>query len=158
MIAVMTADEKQARRSALMKKVRRQDTAPEMIVRRALHARGWRYRLHRKDLPGTPDIVFPGRQAVVFVNGCFWHGHDCKLGRPPKSRPEFWGPKLAGNRERDKRKIRELSAAGWRVMTVWQCSLVNQVDTFDEIEEFLRSDHAVSETRPAEKSSRCSNS
>ncbi|WP_326914461.1 very short patch repair endonuclease [Sphingopyxis chilensis] len=130
-----------------MKKVRRRDTAPEMLVRQRLHARSWRYRLQVKSLPGTPDIVFVARRAVIFVNGCFWHGHDCKAGRPPKSRPEFWAPKLAANRERDARKVAELVAAGWRVMTVWQCSLKNLDATIDAIENFLNSDTSLAETR-----------
>jgi DNA mismatch endonuclease (patch repair protein) len=135
-----------ASRSALMKKVRQRDTAPELVVRRMLHARGWRYRLHAKHLPGTPDIVFPVRRALIFVNGCFWHGHACRLGRPPKSRAEFWEPKLAANRERDARKVRELAAIGWRVMTVWQCSLADPIGTVGEIEIFLRGDGAIAET------------
>ena len=142
-----------ARRSALMKKVRQRDTAPETVLRKRLHARGWRYRLHVKALPGTPDIVFPARHAAIFVNGCFWHGHECKLGRPPKSRPEFWGPKLAANRERDGRKIRELVAAGWRAMTVWQCSLLDASGTVERVEEFLRGEAEVAET-PAIKANR----
>jgi DNA mismatch endonuclease (patch repair protein) len=134
-----------------MKKVRQRDTAPELVVRRLLHARGWRYRLHAKHLPGTPDIVFPVRRAAVFVNGCFWHGHTCKLGRPPKSRPEFWGPKLSANRERDARKVRELKSIGWRVMTVWQCSLIDPARTVGELEIFLRGDGDIAETTATAK-------
>jgi DNA mismatch endonuclease (patch repair protein) len=130
-----------------MKRVRQRDTAPEVVVRKWLHSRGWRYRLHRRGLPGTPDIVFPAYRAALFVNGCFWHGHECKLGRAPKSRPDFWMPKLAANRERDARKIRELVAAGWRAMTVWQCSLVDRDATIAAIEEFLTGDSPIAETR-----------
>lgn len=140
-------EESKAYRSALMKRVRQSNTAPELEVRRWLHSRGWRYRLHSKGLPGTPDIVFPARRAALFVNGCFWHGHDCKFGRAPKSRPDFWIPKLAANRERDARKIRELVAAGWRAMTVWQCSLGDRDATVAAIEEFLIGDSSITETR-----------
>lgn len=108
-------------RSALMSRIGSKNTAPEVIVRRLLHALGYRFRLHRKDLPGTPDIVLPARQTAVFVHGCFWHAHGCKIGRPPKTRPEFWGPKLERNRERDRENEAALRAAGWTVETVWQC-------------------------------------
>lgn len=108
-------------RSALMGRIGSKDTAPEMIVRRLLHRLGYRFRLHRKDLPGTPDIVLPGRKVAIFVHGCFWHAHGCKIGRPPKTRPEFWGPKLERNRERDARNSTALTTSGWTVETVWQC-------------------------------------
>lgn len=108
-------------RSALMSRIGGKDTAPELVVRQLLHALGYRFRLHRRDLPGTPDIVFPSRRKVVFVNGCFWHGHGCRIGRPPKSRPEFWLPKLERNRQKDERNKRRLRESGWRVLTVWQC-------------------------------------
>ena len=116
--------ETDAARSAQMSLVRARDTKPEMRVRRALHAAGFRYRLHAKDLPGKPDIVFRGARVAVFVHGCFWHQHpdpDCKLARMPKSRLEFWRPKLEGNRLRDKKIRRELRSLGWRVMEVWEC-------------------------------------
>jgi DNA mismatch endonuclease (patch repair protein) len=138
------------RRSALMSRVGPRDTKPEMVVRRHLHARGWRYRLHRRTLPGTPDLVFPSRHAALFVNGCFWHGHGCRLGRLPKTRPEFWAAKIAGNRDRDARKTAQLVEGGWRVMIVWQCSLKNLADSLGEIEEFLRGSRPVAETRPME--------
>lgn len=136
------------RRSALMARVGQRNTKPELVVRRLLHARGWRYRLHRKGLPGTPDIVFPGRQAVLFVHGCFWHGHNCKLCRLPKTRTEFWAAKLSANRERDARKVRELNEAGWRVMTIWQCSLKDPQSVLDATETFLQGQERVLETRP----------
>jgi len=104
-----------------MSRIGGKNTAPELIVRTLLHALGYRYRLYRKDLPGTPDIVFSTRKKIVFVNGCFWHTHNCKIGRPPKSRPEFWLPKLARNKSNDKRTILALRRLGWRVLTVWQC-------------------------------------
>ncbi len=112
------------------------DTAPEMVVRRLLHTAGYRYRLHRRDLPGKPDIVFPTRRKAIFVHGCFWHAHGCKIGRPPKSRPEFWVPKLERNRLRDRENIQALEEAGWNVLVVWQCetrdlkSLATRLITF----------------------------
>jgi DNA mismatch endonuclease (patch repair protein) len=104
--------------------IKHKDTKPELCVRQFLHAAGLRYRLHIKQLPGKPDIVFPGRRAVVFVHGCFWHRHSdptCKLARLPKTRLDFWQPKLDGNAERDHRNVTALEAAGWRVFTVWEC-------------------------------------
>ncbi|WP_237358357.1 MULTISPECIES: very short patch repair endonuclease [unclassified Rhizobium] len=131
-----------------MASVRQRDTKPELIVRRLLHARGWRYRLHKKELPGTPDIVFQSRRAALFINGCFWHGHCCKLGKIPKSRPEFWIPKIASNKERDSRKVQALVDSGWRAMTVWQCALKDCESALNEIEEFLRGVQSVAETPP----------
>lgn len=108
-------------RSALMARIRGKDTQPELIVRRLLHAMGHRFRLHRPDLPGTPDIVLPGQKKAVLVHGCFWHGHGCAAGRLPKSRLEFWVPKIAGNRARDARNLRALRRSGWSVAVVWGC-------------------------------------
>ena len=108
-------------RSALMSRIRGKDTAPEVAVRRVLYSLGYRFSLHRRDLPGTPDIVFQSRRKVIFVNGCFWHAHGCRIGRPPKSRPEFWLPKLQKNRLKDSRNKRALRGLGWGVLTVWQC-------------------------------------
>jgi len=108
-------------RSALMSRIRPKNTAPEMIVRRMLHALGYRFRLHRKDLPGTPDIVFPGRRKAIMVHGCFWHAHGCKIGRPPKSRADFWQSKLERNRQHDAENVTKLQASGWEVETIWQC-------------------------------------
>jgi DNA mismatch endonuclease (patch repair protein) len=111
------------RRSALMRAIKAQDTLPERRVRSLLHALGDRFRLHRRDLPGTPDIVLPGRRCAVFVHGCFWHAHACRVGRTPVSRPEYGIPKLQANRARDARQAAGLEAAGWRVMVVWECAL-----------------------------------
>lgn len=109
-------------RSRRMALVRSKDTKPEMKVRRALHALGFRYRLHVKGLPGHPDLVFPSRKKVVFVHGCFWHRHlGCSLARLPKSRQKFWVPKLEGNRLRDEAAINSLRAVGWGVLVVWEC-------------------------------------
>ena len=99
------------------------DTKPEMFIRRGLHARGYRYRLHDRRLPGRPDLVFSGRRAVIFIHGCFWHGHDCSLFRWPGTRPDFWRAKISGNISRDARVRSELLNLGWRVLDVWECVL-----------------------------------
>lgn len=112
-----------AQRSANMRAVRRTDTAPEMQVRRLLHGLGYRFRLHRRDLPGTPDIVFGPRKKAIFVHGCFWHGHDCKRGRLPASRQEYWGPKIERNRRRDQAALDRLAEIGWIPMVLWECQL-----------------------------------
>jgi DNA mismatch endonuclease (patch repair protein) len=112
-----------ATRSRMMSGIRGRDTRPEVALRKALFARGFRYRLNVKDIAGKPDLVFPGKRAVVFVHGCFWHGHDCALFRLPATRREFWSAKIAGNRERDARVTRTLGENGWRVCTVWECAL-----------------------------------
>jgi DNA mismatch endonuclease (patch repair protein) len=112
-------------RSALMSRIGGRDTAPELTVRRMLHALGYRFRLHRRDLPGTPDVVFPSRRKAIFVNGCFWHAHGCKIGKPPKSKRRYWTPKLERNRARDRENRHDLHALGWRSMTVWQCQIRN---------------------------------
>jgi DNA mismatch endonuclease (patch repair protein) len=112
-------------RSALMSRIGGKNTAPEMEIRRLLHALGYRFRVQRRDLPGRPDIVFPSRRKVIFVNGCFWHAHGCKIGKPPKSRIEYWGPKLEANRERDARNKTKLRGAGWKLLTIWQCQIRN---------------------------------
>jgi DNA mismatch endonuclease (patch repair protein) len=113
---------KQAR-SAHMARIRQKSTGPEMIVRRFLHAAGLRYALHRRDLPGRPDMVFPKHGVALFVHGCYWHGHSCRAGRIPSSNVDYWGPKLAANKERDARKSFELARLGWKVVTVWECQL-----------------------------------
>lgn len=110
-------------RSARMGRVRQRDTALEVLVRKELHRRGLRYRLGGCGLPGRPDLVVPRHRAVVFVHGCFWHAHDCRLGRRPKSNAGFWEQKALANKERDARKEAELRALGWRVFVVWQCEL-----------------------------------
>jgi len=105
-----------------MSAIRGKDTKPEMIVRRVAHRLGYRYRLHRRELPGAPDLVFPRLRKVIFVHGCFWHRHTCKLGQPvPKTRSKFWRDKLEGNRRRDVETRRALREAGWDVLTVWEC-------------------------------------
>jgi DNA mismatch endonuclease (patch repair protein) len=109
-------------RSKIMKAVPTKNTSLEIKVRKLLTHMGFRYRLHRRDLPGTPDIVFPGRKKAIFVNGCFWHQHSgCHRGRPPNSRAEFWGPKLARNVANDTKNLRLLMDLQWRVLVVWEC-------------------------------------
>lgn len=111
-------------RSALMSRIRGKNTKPEMFVRRLVHGMGYRFRLHRKDLPGKPDLVFPRLKKVIFMHGCFWHYHDdpeCKSARIPKSNQAFWKPKLEGNRARDKSNEAKLRELGWEVMVIWEC-------------------------------------
>lgn len=103
--------------------IRGKGTRPEMILRRGLHARGFRFRLHDRRLPGSPDLVFPGRRAVICVHGCFWHGHGCHLFRLPTTRQEFWRAKIKGNASRDAVAEGALVADGWRVLTIWECAL-----------------------------------
>ena len=111
-------------RSRMMSGIRGKNTKPEMAVRKALFASGFRFRLHRRDLPGAPDVVLPGRRVAVFVHGCFWHRHaGCRYAKLPSTRPDFWKAKLEGNAERDRRAIGALSAAGWRVLVVWECAI-----------------------------------
>lgn len=126
-----------SQRSERMGRVRGKDTGPELAVRRLVHRLGYRYRLHRTGLPGKPDLVFPGRRKVIFVHGCFWHRHPdpaCKLARLPKSRQEFWLPKLEGNRARDIRNEQELTARGWGVLAIWEC----QVKDVERLENMIR--------------------
>lgn len=114
-----TRSKEQRRR--IMQSVGTRNTGPEVLVRRVLHRLGFRFRLHRKDLPGSPDIVLPKWRTVLFVHGCFWHGHGCSKGRLPKSRLDYWEPKIDANRRRDAEAAEKLRAAGWRVLTIWQC-------------------------------------
>jgi len=110
-------------RSAIMRAIRSRDTQPELRVRRAAHALGLRFRLQRKDLPGSPDLVFPGRRLALFVHGCFWHGHDCgRRKRRPATNAAYWRAKIAGNRRRDRRALKALRTMGWRTLVVWECA------------------------------------
>ena len=123
-----------------MSRVRGRDTKPEMLVRRLTHGMGYRYRLHRRGLPGSPDLVFPSRMKVIFVHGCFWHQHldpRCKLARLPKSKLDFWGPKLETNRERDERNLVLLAELGWDVLVIWECQTNNREQLQARIREFL---------------------
>lgn len=110
-------------RSRVMSRIRGSNTKPEVWVRKGLFALGFRYRLHRRDLPGRPDVVLPRYNAAVFINGCFWHGHDCHLFRPPATRTDFWRSKIEANRARDARNIEELRLLGWRVLVIWECAI-----------------------------------
>lgn len=112
-----------AQRRLNMSRIRGKDTKPELLVRRGLHAAGLRYRLHVRSLPGSPDLVFPRYRAVIFVHGCFWHGHRCPRFRLPHTRRNFWKQKIAKSRLRDNSARRNLRAGGWRVLTVWECAL-----------------------------------
>jgi DNA mismatch endonuclease (patch repair protein) len=119
--SLMTDIYDKASRSAAMSRIRSGNTTPELRVRSALHRLGYRFRLHRKDLPGKPDIVLPRWSTVVFVHGCFWHSHTCCEGHEPKSNTEYWRAKLARNRERDKRNIDSLRLSGWNCIIIWEC-------------------------------------
>lgn len=111
-------------RSRIMRAVKSRDTKPEMAVRRLIHGMGYRYRLHRRDLPGNPDLAFPARRKAVFVHGCFWHGHDCVRGaRIPKQNRAYWVQKIVKNRERDRETAKALAARGWSCLAIWECEL-----------------------------------
>jgi DNA mismatch endonuclease (patch repair protein) len=108
-------------RRRIMQSVKTKDTGPEMAVRKILFSMGYRYRLHRKDLPGKPDIVLPGRHKAIFVHGCFWHGHECAKGKAAKSRTDYWVAKVNANRARDARNLQDMNTLGWESLVVWQC-------------------------------------
>lgn len=119
MVDVLTPEQRQRN----MSRIRGAHTKPELIVRKLLHKQGFRYRLHRRDLPGCPDIVLPRYNTVIFVHGCFWHAHACPLAKMPATRTAFWTAKIAGNARRDQQTIDALHTNGWRVITVWECAL-----------------------------------
>ena len=125
-------------RSVRMALIRSRDTKPEMAVRKLVHGMGYRYRLHSRELPGKPDLVFKGKLKVVFVHGCFWHLHrNCRNNRPPKSRLAYWGPKLQRNATRDKEARKTLRRMGWRSLVIWECDLQNPERVVKRIREFL---------------------
>jgi len=115
-------------RSRMMAAIRSKDTSPELAIRRGLHALGYRYSLHSSRFPGKPDMVLPKHRAVVFVHGCYWHGHGCRDGRPASSNTGYWGPKITKNRERDARNLAAVEAAGWRHLTIWECAFRRKGD------------------------------
>lgn len=110
----------------MMAGIRGKNTKPEIVLRKGLHRRGFRYRLHCADVPGKPDLVFRSRRAAIFVHGCFWHGHDCAYFRMPGTRPEFWQKKIESNRRRDLVVAQQLKSAGWRFLTIWECAIRDQ--------------------------------
>lgn len=128
-----------ALRSRIMRAVKGRDTAPEMLVRQLAHGLGYRYRLHRADLPGKPDLVFPARRKIIFVHGCFWHGHDCRRGsRAPKENAAYWRKKISGNKERDHANIKKLTALAWRCLVIWECELKQPALVRRVLSRFLR--------------------
>lgn len=128
------------RRSANMRQIRSHNTSPELTLRRMLHRLGYRFRLHRNDLPGKPDLVFPARKKVIFVHGCFWHQHrECREGRVPGSRLEYWGPKLARNQERDAAAQSALVTQGWKFLVLWECELAQDAAAKKKVIQFLGS-------------------
>jgi DNA mismatch endonuclease (patch repair protein) len=136
----------------MMSGIRGRNTKPELDIRKALHRRGFRYALHSKHVPGKPDIVFPSRKAVIFVHGCFWHGHDCSLYRVPETRREFWLAKIASNRKRDAKVGDLIRQAGWRKLVVWECAMRGKgskpVDVIADLAAtWLRSAHKDKEIR-----------
>ena len=125
-------------RSRVMSLIRGKNTKPELLVRRLVHSLGYRYRLHRRDLPGTPDLVFRRLKCVIFIHGCFWHLHRCPRGnRIPKTRVAFWRSKLEGNAVRDRLAVAKLRRSGWRVLTVWECQLKNPERLAVRLRQFL---------------------
>ncbi|RQV61066.1 DNA mismatch endonuclease Vsr [Burkholderia cenocepacia] len=122
-----------------MRRIRSKDTEPELIVRRLVYAMGYRYRLHRKDMPGKPDLVFLGRRKVIFTHGCFWHQHSgCREGRPPKSNTDYWLPKLRRNQERDRVALAQLAASGWDVLVIWECETKDSSALASKVRLFLQ--------------------
>jgi len=125
------------KRSAIMASVKTRNTGPERRVRSLIHRLGFRFRIHRSDLPGRPDVVLPRFKQAVFVHGCYWHGHACRYGRIPKSNVEYWRAKIRGNRKRDRLQLRKLTADGWDVLVVWQCELKDEASLIGKLAGFL---------------------
>ncbi len=124
-------------RSENMRAIRGKDTQPEILVRKLVHGLGYRFRLHRSDLPGKPDLVFPRRHKIIFVHGCFWHSHGCKNGLIPKSNRDFWLPKLRKNKVRDRKTLKMLSQLGWDALVIWQCELSDSRSIKLKVRQFL---------------------
>jgi len=141
---MMTDTVDRKKRSEIMSRVRSRDTKPELVVRRIAHGLGFRYRLHRKDLPGCPDIVFPRYRSVIFVHGCFWHRHpSCKHASSPKTRVEYWEDKFRGNVARDARNTTLLRDLGWRVMVIWECETKDHKAVAERVSSYLRQDRCT---------------
>ena len=126
------------RRSEIMRGIRSKDTQPEMIVRQVVHSMGYRFRLHRADLPGKPDLVLPKWKTVILVNGCFWHGHTCKNGRRPKSNTDYWNEKLDRNKTRDAKNAAALRRLGWRKIVIWACETTDVEKLEQKLRRLLR--------------------
>ena len=138
------------KRSEMMSGIRGKDTKPELLIRKSLHARGFRYRLHDSKLPGKPDLAFPRYKAVIEIHGCFWHGHDCHLFKWPSSRKAFWKEKITGNIDRDRKNHAALEQLGWRILTIWECALKGKTrksldDVIEQTASWLRSGKSNSE-------------
>lgn len=127
-----------AQRSALMSRVKQRDTKPELFLRSLIHRMGYRFRLRTPKLPGRPDIIFPSRHKVIFVHGCFWHGHDCRRGTPPRSNITFWNAKIQANRIRDARVIADLQAQGWSSLVIWECETKDLKIITGKVAKFLK--------------------
>lgn len=146
-----------ATRSRMMAGIRSRNTKPEMLVRRGLHRRGFRFRLHGRKLPGRPDLVLPRYRAAIFVHGCFWHRHDCSLFKWPRARESFWREKITGNQQRDRKAVEALRESGWRVLTVWECAfrdkdVVTREAALDRIAAWVKSGSACGELKGDEVS------
>lgn len=140
------------KRSSMMSGIRSKDTKPEMIIRKALYARGYRYRLHSSKVQGKPDIIMRKYNAVIFIHGCFWHGHDCKLFRLPKTRTAFWENKIGTNQKRDREVISTLQKEGWRIAVIWECAMrgkgkMDFENMMDILTEWIESDSKKLELR-----------
>jgi DNA mismatch endonuclease, patch repair protein len=128
-------------RSATMRAVKSKDTKPELTVRSLVYRLGYRFRLHRKDIPGTPDIAFPGRRKVIFIHGCFWHGHNCKRGaRVPQNNRDYWEKKIERNRQRDMINLDTLQQLRWQVLVIWECEISQSHDLVEKLTGFLTCD------------------
>jgi DNA mismatch endonuclease (patch repair protein) len=136
-------------RSQVMSRIRGRDTGPEILIRSMVHRLGYRFRLHRKDLPGTPDLVFPVRRSAVFVHGCFWHGHDCSRGHLPSSNVAFWEQKIGKNKQRDDRVRKLLRKEGWKVLAVWQCETKDSSRLAKKLTRFLETGNTMTMKRSA---------
>ena len=138
-----------AERSRRMALIRSKDTIPEIVVRRLVHALGYRFRVHRKDLPGRPDLVFPARRKVIFVHGCFWHQHPgCRVAHVPATRPDYWRAKFAATAERDERTMASIAALGWEALIIWECSLRDREALSDTLRTFLGPTGPLTESKP----------